>query len=348
MKQLKGTILGTLIGILLFGAGAEPRSATASEREPAAAGNTNAAQGAVRGEKPSRVATESRGAPRVEASTPTNLGPRGAQGAPLAGDDGSCPAGMVMVEGDYCPWVEQKCLRWLDPETKMRCAEFAATEGCVGKTVHKRFCIDQYEWPNKVGEKPVVMKTWYEARDACQSIGKRLCGDSEWTLACEGQERLPYPYGLARDASACNIDKPHPEPNEKALANPLTRDAEVARLDQRDASGAREKCVSAYGVHDMTGNVDEWVVNESGRPYQSGLKGGYWGPVRTRCRPMTTAHFEQFAFYQIGFRCCADAPGGAAKKKSTPAAAPNGIGNTNPNPQSPSGASGRSGVLTGS
>jgi hypothetical protein len=48
-------------------------------------------------------------------------------------------------------------------------------------------------------------------------------------------------------------------------------------------------------------------VNESGAPYQSGLKGGYWGPVRTRCRPMTTVHYEAFAFYQIGFRCCKDA-----------------------------------------
>ena len=69
------------------------------------------------------------------------------------------------------------------------------------------------------------------------------------------------------------------------------------------------KPANAWGFHDMTGNVDEWVVNESGKPYQSGLKGGYWGPVRTRCRPMTTAHFEQFMFYQIGFRCCADVPG---------------------------------------
>jgi formylglycine-generating enzyme len=64
--------------------------------------------------------------------------------------------------------------------------------------------------------------------------------------------------------------------------------------------------VSPFGVHDMTGNVDEWVVNESGHPYKSGLKGGYWGPVRTRCRPMTTAHYEEFIFYQIGFRCCGD------------------------------------------
>lgn len=35
------------------------------------------------------------------------------------------------------------------------------------------------------------------------------------------------------------------------------------------------------------------------------LKGGYWGPIRARCRPSTRAHGEDFAFYQIGFRCCA-------------------------------------------
>jgi sulfatase modifying factor 1 len=59
----------------------------------------------------------------------------------------------------------------------------------------------------------------------------------------------------------------------------------------------------------MVGNVDEWVNNESqgGKPFRSGLKGGYWGPVRTRCRPMTTAHDETFRYYQIGFRCCAGA-----------------------------------------
>ena len=66
----------------------------------------------------------------------------------------------------------------------------------------------------------------------------------------------------------------------------------------------------------MTGNVDEWVVNErhfepvepgKKRPYISGLKGGYWGPIRARCRPATTSHNEWFRFYQVGFRCCSDA-----------------------------------------
>ena len=219
----------------------------------------------------------------------------------------ACPEGMVDVEGDYCPTLEQPCKRWMDPEKAFprRCAEFAPSSACQTKTVHKRFCIDRFEYPNKEGVTPVVMKTWYEARDTCQAQGKRLCGGSEWTLACEGQQRLPYPYGLERSADACNIDKPHPAVNEKALANAKTRDAEVARLWQGESSGARAQCKSSYGVFDMTGNVDEWVLNEDGVPFKSGLKGGYWGPVRDRCRPMTTVHGEDFSFYQIGFRCCA-------------------------------------------
>lgn len=220
-----------------------------------------------------------------------------------------CPADMVEVEGDYCPELAQKCVRWLDSPKKevRRCAEFAPSGACATRTVKKHFCVDRYEYPNRAGATPVVMASWYEAQATCKKSGKRLCGDSEWTLACEGQERLPYPYGVKRDSAACNIDKPHPAVDERALANPKTRAAETKRLWQGEASGSRAACVSAYGAFDMTGNVDEWVVNESGRPFKSGLKGGYWGPVRDRCRPMTTAHGEEFSFYQIGFRCCSDA-----------------------------------------
>jgi formylglycine-generating enzyme len=91
------------------------------------------------------------------------------------------------------------------------------------------------------------------------------------------------------------------------IAHP-PRGVEISLVDWRSPSGEMDRCASPFGVHDMTGNVDEWVVNESGHPYQSGLKGGYWGPVRDRCRPMTVAHDERFAFYQIGFRCCEDTP----------------------------------------
>jgi sulfatase modifying factor 1 len=223
----------------------------------------------------------------------------------------ACAPDMVEVDGDYCPVVEQKCLRWLDPEAKLRCAEFekdSTTERCVTKTQHKHFCIDRYEWPNQVGVLPAYMASFRDAEVACGSIGKRLCDDTEWTLACEGPERQPYPYGsgFERDDQACNIDKPYIWPQPEKIFNPETQDEELARLDQREPSGSRASCVSPYGAHDMVGNVDEWVINASqfGRPHLSGLKGGYWGPVRTRCRPMTTAHDESFKYYQIGFRCC--------------------------------------------
>jgi hypothetical protein len=221
---------------------------------------------------------------------------------------GACPANTVEVEGDYCPQLDQKCTKYIDPEGTFprRCAEFAPTSKCKVATVKKHFCIDRFEYPNKQGEKPVVMKSWNQAAATCESEGKRLCKDTEWTLACEGSERLPYPYGTKRDSNACNIDKPHPDVNEKALGNPATRDAEVNRLWQGETSGSRSQCVSSYGVFDMTGNVDEWVVNESAKPFKSGSKGGYWGPVRDRCRPMTTVHGEDFQFYQLGFRCCSD------------------------------------------
>ena len=223
--------------------------------------------------------------------------------------DSACVDGMVEVEGDYCPSVEQTCLRYVatDKTFPRRCAEFAKTGACRTKTVKKHFCVDRFEFPNEEGKAPVVMKSGYQAKASCEARGRRLCGDSEWTLACEGSERLPYPYGFTRSAEACNIDKPHPAVNERALANPATRDGEAARLWQGEASGSRSACVSPFGVMDMTGNVDEWVVNESGKPYQSGLKGGYWGPVRDRCRPMTKVHNEEFSYYQVGFRCCADA-----------------------------------------
>jgi len=226
-----------------------------------------------------------------------------------ASNAGPCPDTMVEVSGAYCAELDQHCVKELSKEAGgvERCGQFAKSGPCKSKTQPKKhFCIDKYEYPNKLGEKPVVMKTWTDAQDICKHLGKRLCTDSEWTLACEGNERLPYPYGRKRDAKACNIDKNLPEVDQKAVADPKRSAAEVARLYQAEPSGSRPGCFSPFGVFDMTGNVDEWVVNESGKPFKSGSKGGYWGPVRARCRPMTTAHGETFPFYQTGFRCCAD------------------------------------------
>ncbi len=224
-------------------------------------------------------------------------------------DDLGCPKGMVLVDGDECSEVEQPCLEWMaepaggDP---MRCLHFGSSR-CVGHTTHARFCIDRFEYPNVEGGLPAVMMSWERASSRCADRGRRLCKGAEWTLACEGEERLPYPYGFDRDDTACNIDRPVSGPFPHWVENP-PKGVTHSLVDWRARSGSMAKCTSPYGVRDMTGNVDEWVVNESGHPFPSGLKGGYWGPVRDRCRPMTVAHDTKFSFYQIGFRCCEDPP----------------------------------------
>lgn len=225
---------------------------------------------------------------------------------------GTCPDGMRLVEGTYCPYVGHRCLEWID-EKRDRCQRYDEKPICEGRLEQRKFCIDRYEYPNQKGVYPAVMVSFVEAEAACKAEGKRLCTSSEWTFACEGEEKLPYPYGHERDPTACNIDRQYRLPDLEAFSYDDKISSEVERLDQRVASGSMERCESPFGVRDMTGNVDEWVVNERPDPEKeidiSGLKGGYFGPIRARCRPMTNSHNRWFRFYQVGFRCCADTPG---------------------------------------
>ncbi len=244
-----------------------------------------------------------------------------AAGAPTAGDDGGalssspCPADMAYVDTTYCPKVKLRCLKdeYNKPNHITICHEFAPGQQCLEPERRQRFCIDKYEYPDVEGGHPPVMVDWYDGMAACRARGKRLCWESEWVAACEGPEKLPFPYGLERDADKCNIDNPWLQPNldEVYATNPRIADPELIRLDQSVPSGKKAGCVSGFGVHDLTGNVDEWVMSEvdRGDSKWAGLKGGAWGHVRNACRPITSSHPPEFTYYFISFRCCSDAAG---------------------------------------
>ncbi len=160
--------------------------------------------------------------------------------APIDAPHG-CPAEMVEIVGDYCPAVEQFCAEYIDQKSiaRDRCALFRPTGRCFGKTEAKHFCIDRYEWPNRAGGKPDIGMNWEEAKSKCEGAGKRLCKETEWTLACEGQERLPYPYGYARNTRACNIDRPYILPDLDKFGD-SRRDARVrAARSARSVGRAR-------------------------------------------------------------------------------------------------------------
>lgn len=250
-------------------------------------------------------------------------GDAGERAGEAAQGPSACPEGMKLVEGDYCTEVEQKCLRsWFDKSNrKVVCEEFEPTTRCTGERVKKRFCIDTYEWPNIKGERPEVMNIFYQAQVKCAAVGKRMCTESEWTLACEGPEMKPYPYGYRRDATKCNGDHPWDGPNMRLVAK---RDAhELGRLWRGVRSGSQPSCISDYGVADMPGNADEVVASEHvGSDWKSHFDsvhtGGPWYKgVRNQCRPKIYTHDEGFYYYFLSFRCCAE-PDGAPTDPRTP------------------------------
>lgn len=243
------------------------------------------------------------------------------------GTRGACPTGMVEIAGRMKaeppgsgPIEELQnttCTSWIQREFPERCASFDAARwrqlSSDLPTTSMRFCIDRFEYPDVKGQFPIILVSWHEASAMCVAQNKRLCTEDEWTFACEGEEALPYPYGYERDANACPIDRPWLQYHEQAFAD-RSSDLAMRELDnlwQGLASGASPRCRSPFGVYDMTGNVDEWTVavrtnNWWTRTpgFKSVFKGGYWGPVRARCRASTRVHDEDYVFYQEGFRCC--------------------------------------------
>ncbi|MDC3958345.1 SUMF1/EgtB/PvdO family nonheme iron enzyme [Polyangium jinanense] len=227
----------------------------------------------------------------------------------------ACPPDMKLVEGEYCTEVEHKCKKsWFDKSNKKTvCEEFEPTSKCVGKKVKKRYCVDTYEWPNQKGVRPEVMNRFHQAQIKCASVGKRMCTESEWNFACEGPEMKPFPHGYVRDAAKCNGDHLWDDPNMKKVA---ARDGdELARLWKGVPSGSQPNCISDFGVADMPANTDEVVASEQPKGsrhalYDSVHTGGPWYKgVRNQCRPKVYTHDEDFYYYFLSFRCCAEADG---------------------------------------
>jgi formylglycine-generating enzyme required for sulfatase activity len=85
------------------------------------------------------------------------------------------------------------------------------------------------------GVEPSRMMTWFQAVVACAASGKHLTTNAEWQLAALGTKDPGESPGI--DGS-CNTTSSKARP-----------------------TGAGTACVSQFGVHDMVGNVDEWVSN---------------------------------------------------------------------------------------
>ena len=185
---------------------------------------------------------------------------------------------------------------------------------CPDRMVHLSAvgaCIDRFEAATEgrgaaevavpaEGRLPRVDITWAHARRACENAGYRLCTEDEFTVACSGalpgdEAGRSYPYGDEFEADRCNA------PADETLAT----DREL------EPGGAREGCVTPEGVHDLSGNVGEWLSTAHPMGTMRATRGGNFTtyPKYAVCLTDFSPHYAvpEFSSEVLGFRCCADA-----------------------------------------
>jgi Sulfatase-modifying factor enzyme 1 len=240
-------------------------------------------------------------------------------GAPILpdGDPGpseACPGDMRLVHGDHSDELLQLCLDDRTEGKHDHCYRFHEGLSMLqGERAELRFCMDQYEAPNRRLAKPMVLQSYDSAENWCGKLGKRLCQEREWELACEGPEHRPWVYGWHVNTKLCNSGRGWKKVDFSAFGGPRSiARKETDRLWQGSVSGRYKTCVSPFGIFDLTGNVEEWVTSRPGRDHAGALMGGFWAKPWTGCRGTNDAHGTNFAFYETGFRCCKDATSSAA------------------------------------
>jgi formylglycine-generating enzyme required for sulfatase activity len=184
-------------------------------------------------------------------------------------------------------------------------------------------CIDRFPWPNRAGERPSVgLSGLPEQQDVknklvmditrlCRSVGKRVCLRKEWVSSCRGDHGAPYPWGDELPIYtpgkgpqlACNADKAYRGVDERLVY--LRDPDEMRRLDQTEPCGSRPGCISAAGMVDAVGQVEEWVRCPGHGRHHWCLMGGHAATPRA-CDDTIGGHAPRWHYALTGGRCCLD------------------------------------------
>lgn len=166
--------------------------------------------------------------------------------------------------------------------------------------------VDRYAGSFEEPDQPVVGVTWFQAREYCARVNRRLPTEAEWEKAARGKDGRIYPWG-----------------DERATCARAVMGGVIPSCRKGFATwsvGSRPLGASPYGAMDMAGNAMEWVADwyrgnfyahmPEKNPKGPGagslkvLRGGSWFNSRFLMRSAFRTGFAPYeSNHGVGFRC---------------------------------------------
>lgn len=235
-------------------------------------------------------------------------------------------AAFLREHGNDC--AGHACLDCDDADTSIDCD--------TGYTVRSE-CQAQPNGPPTAtcDDHPAVEVTWWGAAEYCAARGQRLPTEAEWERAANGPggedcthwRRYPWGDGLPESFyfdfyAGTYLDADADEPTwtpQTARANCVDADCFDGFTRTSPVGWFGSRGASAEGVHDLLGNVFEWVQDAHHASYEGAPAdgsawieggrgrirrgGGFYSPGRTLRGAYRAWDREQRTYDFVGFRC---------------------------------------------